>query len=107
MMALLAMSNAAAQAVHIPGCTDDPNYSDASYRCDDWRGFACLSGYAPHILTTPERMQRLVDACPVACTDVRARQRGGARARAATGRTRSLAAMAAWPHALTGCVAAL
>jgi hypothetical protein len=53
-------------------CLDDPTYSDAGWACAAWAPPAwqsgCIAGYPP--VNTPERVARLVEACPVSCSDV-------------------------------------
>ena len=46
------------------GCTNDNDYWEGGWTCDDWVGWPCRAGY-PGIKTA-----RLVAACPVACADV-------------------------------------
>ena len=55
------------------GCLDDPTYTDNDWNCATWatasaRGFLCRDGYGP--VSTPERISRLLLACPVSCADV-------------------------------------
>ena len=52
------------------GCLDDPTYEDV-WSCDNWRGFECREGYPP-TLVDPDRIERLIYACPQACVDVQA-----------------------------------
>ena len=50
------------------GCRDDPAYIDGGYTCSSWAGSACTAGAAMW-LGTPARIERLLTACPQACTD--------------------------------------
>lgn len=51
-----------------PRCTDDPSYHDGGFWCWHWTNYECRAGAAT--INTPERIARLVQACPEACADV-------------------------------------
>lgn len=57
------------------GCRDDPSYEEVVeggvLRCADWVGFPCSRGDPSVGLVQPERIARLMAACPQSCTDGR------------------------------------
>ena len=54
---------------HFPSdCRDDPEYVDNGWGCEYWVGVPCRLGFGP--VQTPDRIERLVVACPAACADI-------------------------------------